>query len=296
FPEDPEIQKETQEILYAIAVEAKDVGSWSDVFKDNGINGFSRVAIAFSANAFQQLGGCNVMSSLGPYIFENSIGLTNYQSLLVSGGLQVFYFLSSLIPWYTIDRFGRRKLFMLGSAGMGVCMMMSAILVGIGTKACGYGAVVFLHLFQTCFTLGWQSNVWAYPSELLPMKLRLRGGALAVASQWIFTFLVVEITPPMIENIGYKSYIIFATLNFLTIPIVYYTYPETSKRPLEVIDLLFADRDDERSSIWKVVKDSTNPEFIKELERQLEEQAEQLQQDDQVLAQEKAKLQHLEAV
>jgi hypothetical protein len=64
---------------------------------------------------------------------------------------------------------------------------------------------VVLYIFWTLFTLGWQSNMWIYPSEPLPLKLRLRGGALAVVSQWLFTFLVVEVTPVMIKNIGSKS-------------------------------------------------------------------------------------------
>lgn len=66
--------------------------------------------------------------------------------------------------------------------------------------------------------------MWIYPSEILPLKLRLRGGALAVVSQWLFTFLVVQITPPMITNINYRSYIVFAVINFFTIPCVYFFF------------------------------------------------------------------------
>ncbi|KAJ5157730.1 hexose carrier protein [Penicillium canariense] len=270
---DPEIVEELKEIHFAMTVESEEAGSWSDVFKDNGISGFTRVAISFSANFCQQLSGCNVMSSLGPYVFQDSIGMSRRDALLVSGGLQVFYFLSSLIPWYAIDRVGRRKLFMTGSTGMGVCMLLSAVFVGIGTKGFGYAAAVVLYIFQTFFTLGWQSNMWIYPSELLPLKLRLRGGALAVVSQWLFTFLVVEITPVMITSIGYKSYIVFAVINFTCVPLVYFTYPETSQLPLEAIDLFFADRDGKRPSIWRVVQDSTNKEFVAEIERQLQERA-----------------------
>lgn len=47
-------------------------------------------------------------------------------------------------------------------------------------------------------------------------------------SQWLWTFLIVEITPILITNIKYKSYIVFAVLNFATIPIVYFTFPEVS--------------------------------------------------------------------
>lgn len=268
----PEIAEEMKEIQYAIEIESHQVG-WTDCFKDGGVSGFTRVAIAFSANFFQQLSGVNVMSSLGPYIFENSIGMSRYDALLVSGGLQIFYFLSSLIPWYVVDRAGRRRLFMLGSAGMGTCMMLSAIFVGIGTKGLGYAAAVVLYIFQTFFTLGWQSNMWIYPSELLPLKLRLRGGALAVVSQWLWTFLVVEITPPMITNIGYKSYIVFAVINFVTVPIVYFCYPETCRLPLEAVDLLFADRDGKRPSIFRVVKDSKNKAYVEEIKAQLQERS-----------------------
>ena len=271
--ESPEIMEEMREIRYAIEIESEDTGSWADVFKDNNISGFTRVAIGFAANFAQQLSGVNVLSSLGPYIFEVSIGMSRYDALLVSGGLQIYYFLSSLIPWMVVDTAGRRKLFMIGSLGMGICTLLSAIFVGIGTKSLGYAATVALYIFQTFFTLGWQSNMWIYPSELLPLKLRLRGGAIAVISQWLWTFLVVEITPPMITNIGYKSYIVFAIINFLTIPLVYFTFPETSQLPLEAVDLLFADRDGKRPSILRVVRDSRNKSYLTEIEKTLQERA-----------------------
>ena len=185
----------------------------------------------------------------------------------------MFYFLSSLIPWFVVDKAGRRRLFILGSTGMGTCMLLSAIFVGIGTKGLGYAAAVVLYIFQTFFTLGWQSNMWIYPSELLPLKLRLRGGAIAVVSQWLWTFLVVEITPPMIINIGYKSYIVFAVFNFVTVPLVYFTFPETCGLPLEAVDLLFADRDGKRPSIFSVVRDSRKKEFMASIEKALQERA-----------------------
>lgn len=64
-PNTPEIAEEMKAIRYAVAIEARETGTWSDVFKDNGISGSTRAAIAFAANFFQQLSGVNVMSSLG---------------------------------------------------------------------------------------------------------------------------------------------------------------------------------------------------------------------------------------
>ncbi|KAK9468203.1 putative hexose carrier protein [Lipomyces arxii] len=293
----PSIVFELQEIQYAIAVETQHQGSWGDVFKDNGISGWTRVLIAASANFFQQMSGVNVMSSLGPYIFQHSIGMTAHNAMLVAGGLQVWYFLSSLLPWYAVDRFGRRKLFITGSIGMGICMVLSAIFVGLDSKGFGYAATVVLYLFHSFFTLGWQSNMWVYPSELLPLKLRLRGGALSVVSQWLFTFVVVEITPVMITNIGYKSYIVFAAFNFVTLPIVYFTYPETGRRPLEMIDLFFADREGgNRPTVYQVVKDSVNPQFVREVEILLEERAKEQNENAKIVQDAKLTVEHAEKI
>lgn len=47
------------------------------------------------------------------------------------------------------------------------------------------------------------------------------------------------ITPPALENIGYKLYIIFAVLNAVSAVICWFVYPETAGLPLESVDELF---------------------------------------------------------
>lgn len=49
----------------------------------------------------------------------------------------------------------------------------------------------------------------------------------------------MEITPPALQNIGYRTYIIFAVFNLVAAFIVYCFYPETSNLNLESVDLLF---------------------------------------------------------
>jgi hypothetical protein len=81
--------------------------------------------------------------------------------------------------------------------------------------------------------------------------------------QWLTTFLIVEITPPMVTNIGFKSYIIFAAINLAAIPMVYFFFPETARLPLEAVDLLFSPSEDgKQRSIFRIVRDSTNRNFV----------------------------------
>jgi hypothetical protein len=45
--------------------------------------------------------------------------------------------------------------------------------------------------------------------------------------------MVAQITPPGIENLGYKFWIIWAVICFSFIPTTYFFYPETANRSLE---------------------------------------------------------------
>lgn len=140
---------------------------------------------------------------------------------------------------------------------MGACMLIAGLTIKAGGKNNGIGTVVVLYMFQAFFTWGWMSNMWAYPSEILPIRIRQTGSALSVVWQWLITFLVVEITPVGIQNIGWKLYIVFCILNWATIVVVWFWYPETAGRSLEQIDFLFASQ----SSLRQVVKLSTRKDL-----------------------------------
>ena len=52
--------------------------------------------------------------------------------------------------------------------------------------------------------------------------------------------VIVMITPIMITNIGWGTYLFFAVVNACFLPIIYFLYPETKQRSLEEIDIIFA--------------------------------------------------------
>jgi hypothetical protein len=124
--------------------------------------------------------------------------------------------------------------------GQACCMAILAGTVAYQEiKACGIVAVICLFLFDIFFGIGLLAIPWLLPPEYAPLAIRQRASALATASNWIFTFLVVEITPVSISNIKWKTYIYFAIFNALFAPLVYFFYPETKNLSLEKIDRLF---------------------------------------------------------
>lgn len=53
----------------------------------------------------------------------------------------------------------------------------------------------------------------------------------------------MQLTPISIESVGWKTYIIFAVLNSLWVPLIYLFFPETKGLELEDVDRLFAKGD-----------------------------------------------------
>jgi hypothetical protein len=82
---------------------------------------------------------------------------------------------------------------------------------------------------------------WLYPTEINHISFRGKGASIAMATNWICNYMVAQVTPPGIANLGYKFWIIWAVLCFSFIPITYFFYPETSHRTLEDIDRYFAE-------------------------------------------------------
>lgn len=75
-----------------------------------------------------------------------------------------------------------------------------------------------------------------YPTEINSLTMRTKGAALGAATNWIFNFMVVEITPIGIQNLGWRFYIVWIALNAAMIPVIYVFYPETAGRTLEDMD------------------------------------------------------------
>ncbi|KAL2818521.1 general substrate transporter [Aspergillus cavernicola] len=239
--DDALINMEISDITRAMAEErqASDQGSFKMILKNGPQRFRHRTLLAMGGQMMQQLSGVNLITYYNTVIFEQSVGMSHNLALLLAGFNGVAYFLSTFVPVWAIDRLGRRKLMLFAAAGQCACMGILAGTVWDGGPSAGIVATVMLFLFNFFFAVGLLAIPWLLPAEYAPLAIRTRTAALATATNWIFTFLVVEITPVSISSIGYRTYIYFAVFNFCFLPVIYYFYPETRNLTLEQIDLLF---------------------------------------------------------
>ncbi|PPJ59199.1 hypothetical protein CBER1_03038 [Cercospora berteroae] len=207
--------------------------------KDGGQRFRYRTLLGIGGQFMQQLSGINLITYYAPVIFQQSVGLSHSLSLLLAGFNGIAYFFSSLPPIWILDRLGRRKLMLFACTAQACCMAILAGTVWDGSTSSGIVATIMLFLFNFFFAVGLLAIPWLLPAEYAPLAIRTKAASLASASNWIFTFLVVEITPVSIKSIGYKTYIYFAIFNACFLPLIYFFYPETRNLSLEQIDRLF---------------------------------------------------------
>ena len=179
-----------------------------------------------------------------PVVLHRSVGLPKLTARLVATANAVSFWLTTTASILFVDKLGRRPLLMSGAAFMTVAFLGVSIGVGVGlinpeNHGPGIAATVFIWLYFTAFSSGWISVPWLYPAEVNSLKFRTKGAALATACDWLFNWVVVQTTPPGIHHLKWGLYLVYAVMNALWVPLVYYLVVETRGRSLEETDRWF---------------------------------------------------------
>ncbi|KAJ3787481.1 general substrate transporter [Lentinula aff. detonsa] len=245
----PHILNQKLEILEAVKIEREQSPSWGAILKGKtGNTGMvKRLLLGSGTQWMQQLVGINVTSYYLPLVLQNSVGLSNTMSRLLAACNSVSYLIFSFVGLWLIERAGRRKMMIWGAAGQAVCYALISGLLsqadGTTTRgqSFGAGATTFFFVYYVFFGICWQGVPWLYPVEINSLSMRTKGAALATGSNWISNYIVVQITPTGIQNLGWKFYLIWMAFNTAFVPLIWMFYPETSNRHLEDIDKLYRD-------------------------------------------------------
>ncbi|KAI0201164.1 general substrate transporter [Astrocystis sublimbata] len=230
----------------------------SDLFTGGPTQHFRRMILGFSSQMFQQLSGCNAVIYYFPILFQTAIGTSQQTALLLGGVNQIVYALFATTSWFAVERVGRRKLYLIGTVGQCLSMVLTFGALIPGTAAAAKGAAVGLFTYIAFFGATWLPLPWLYPAEINPLKTRAKATASSTVSNWIWNFFIVMITPVLVANTGthgWGTYLFFAVLNAIFFPIIYFFYPETAGRSLEEIDVIFAKGYTENISYVKAAKE-----------------------------------------
>lgn len=134
----------------------------------------------------------------------------------------MMFMFGSLIPSFFLDQMGRRKTMFWGCGGLGVSMMMIAVLLSFqGTSVAtstASASVAFFFTYMFIFGASVNCVPWVYVPEILPLEARAKGTAVGISSNWLWNFTIVTITPIVINRLQWKAYLIFMATNVCASP------------------------------------------------------------------------------
>ncbi|KAF3974576.1 hypothetical protein CMV_002106 [Castanea mollissima] len=203
---------------------------------------------AIGVNFFMQASGNDAVVYYSPEVFKGA-GIHNKKQLVgvtvIMGIAKTFFVLVSAL---FLDRFGRRPLLLLGSAGMAISLAG----LGLGSKYLEYsnsspGWAISLCVVAVCaavsfFSIGLGPITWVYSSEIFPLRLRAQGSSLAISVNRLVSGLVAMTFLSISREISFGG-MFFALAGIMVVGTIFFYYylPETKGKSLEEIEALFED-------------------------------------------------------
>jgi len=188
---------------------------------------------------FQQITGINTIMYYAPKIFA-SVGDSNSTALLQTIAIGCTNVIFTLIAMALIDRFGRRLLLMIGSAGM-MTMLLGLSTLYFMKQTSGIMVLVFIMGYIAFFSASLGPAVWVVIAELFPNRLRSKGMSVAIVTLWIACTIVTITFPVMLEKLsGGITFLIFAVICLANSLYVWRYIPETKGKTLEELENEFA--------------------------------------------------------
>lgn len=187
------------------------------------------------------LAGINTIIDYAPRILA-SAGFDLSQALLSTLLIGAVNFAFTIVSFFTIDRFGRRPLYLTGSLGMAACLLG---LAGFALAGRFEGAAVLLlillYIVFFCSCIG--PVFWTILPELFSDRSRGRALTAPVLTQWVANAVVVLLFPAVFAGLGQAgTFGILAVACLAQAAFTWWVLPETGNRPLEATSSLWRDQ------------------------------------------------------
>ncbi|KAJ5294577.1 hypothetical protein PENANT_c006G02710 [Penicillium antarcticum] len=256
------VQHEFCQICDTINAEAAQWRSWKSFFSSKG--DVHRLTICVLVGLMQEWAGNGTLPEalkdhmliypgilsyyLAPILA--SVGITkSADQAAVNVSLQAWNFLLSAVGALASERYGRRILWLLSTAGMLLFLSLATLLAGLSTEqhltAAGIAVVPLLFIFFGCYDMAYAPLFISYPAEILPFQLRAKGLAVTLSVDAAACFFNQYVNPVAFTALQWKYYSVYIGCLVVFLGLVYFLFPETKGRSLEEVAMIFDESEEE---------------------------------------------------
>jgi len=239
------VEEEFQDLLEASEAAKKVQHPWTNILQPKYR---PQLVICSLIPFFQQLTGINVIMFYAPVLFL-TLGFGDEASLMSAVITGIVNVVATVVSIVTVDKFGRRILFLEGGIQMIICQIGVGVMIGLKFGLKGVGTLssteANLVLFMICayvaaFAWSWGPLGWLVPSEICPLEIRSAGQAINVSVNMFFTFIIAQGFLAMLCHMKFGLFFFFAGFVLIMTIFVALFMPETKNVPIE-----------EMNRVWK---------------------------------------------
>ncbi|KAI9074498.1 hypothetical protein K1719_043560 [Acacia pycnantha] len=260
------VDDEFQDLIDVIEVARQVVHTWKNITQPKYR---PQLTLCSFIPFFQQLTGINIIMFYAPVLFQ-TLGFRNDASLMSSVITGIVNVIATMVSISSVDKFGRRVLFLEGGIQMLLCQLAVGTLIALKLGVKGEGSFskgeADLLLFLICafvaaFAWSWGPLSWLVPSEICPVEVRSTGQAINVAVNMFFTFVIAQLFLPMLCHLKFGLFFFFASFEIIMTVFVALLLPETKNVPIEEMNQVWSSHWFWRKFLPQVVFSDSNYDY-----------------------------------
>jgi MFS transporter, SP family, xylose:H+ symportor len=204
---------------------------WKDLF-GKGVRNLLWIGVALAV--LQQWSGINILFNYAEEIYRSAgFGIGDILfNIVITGAINLIF---TVIAMTFVDRLGRRRLMLLGCAGVGISHFAASLAYHRGWR--GSAVLVLTLCAIACYAMSLAPVTWVLISEIFPNRLRSLGVSASVAALWSASFALTYTFPFLNRAFGAAGiFLVYGSICFLGCIFVYWFVPETRGRTLEQIE------------------------------------------------------------
>jgi SP family arabinose:H+ symporter-like MFS transporter len=183
---------------------------------------------------FQQWCGINVIFNYAQEVFQAAgYGVSDIMLNIVITGIVNLLF--TFVAIYTVDRFGRRILMLIGAGGLAI--IYTVLGAGYFRNSTGIHMLILVVSAIACYSMSLAPVTWVVISEIFPNRIRGAAMSIAVFSLWVGCTALTFTFPFLRRTLGaHGAFWLYGVICVVGFLVIRKRLPETKGKSLEQIE------------------------------------------------------------